>query len=369
MKTTTLRALRTAGLPAATLALTAMLFGCGGHSGTPATKAAAAPELATVTVAVAPAPREQLLDGVVEAVDQTTISAQTSGRISELPVDVDSVVHKGDVLARLRDVEPRARTEQAQAALKESEANMVEADKNYQRVKDVYDKQLIAPAQMDRATAAHDAARAQLAAAKAALAAASEQQGYTVVRAPYAGVITARPVQVGELATPGRPLLTLLSLDKLRAVVDAPQAFAAAIRAHRQARVILADGRSIAASAVTVFPDADPATHTVRVRIELPGGSAGDDAALQPGMMVKVAFTVGETPLLAIPQAALAWRGEVSGVYVVSDGGPQFRAVRAGRTLADGSVEILSGLSPGERVATDPSTAAAALRPAAGPSA
>jgi RND family efflux transporter MFP subunit len=342
-----------------------LLSGCGGHKEAPPAGAAAAPALAAFTVAISPAPREQMFDGVVEAVNQATVSAQTSGRIVELPVDVDDVVAQGDVIARFRDTEPRAHLQQAQAALREAEARMAESDRDYQRTKDVFDKHLIAAAQMDRATAAHEAARAQLAAAQAALAAATEQQGYTVVRAPYGGIVTERLVHVGEIAAPGRPLLSLLSLDPLRAVVDVPQPFAAGIRARRQARVLLDDGTAITAASVQVFPNADPATHTFGVRVELPRAatdSAGRRPSLLPGMMVKVAFTVGETPVLAVPASALAWRGEVAGVYTLDDGRPpQFRAVRPGRPLADGRVEILAGLASGERVALDPSLAAASL--------
>jgi len=332
---------------------------CGRQSPSPAA-ATAGPEPGYVRVDSAAVKREQLFDGVLEAVNSATVSAQASGRIVELPVDVDSTVRKGDVIARLRDAEPRARLDAAQAALAEAQARRDEAQADYLRTRDVFDKKLIAQAQMDRATAARDAAQARLAQAQAALAGAQEQEEHALVRAPYAGIVTARRVQVGELASPGQPLIDLLSLDRLRAVVDVPQQSIAALRAASGARVILPDGATVAAAAIRIFPYADEHAHTFRVRVDLP--EAGTHA-IYPGELVKVAFAVGEEPALSVPASALAYRGEVTGLYVAdARRQPRFRAVRAGRTLDGGGVEILAGLAAGEEVAVDPLAAAARVQ-------
>jgi RND family efflux transporter MFP subunit len=350
---------RDAAVRTALCAVVVAAAGCGGHESAPAV-ATKGPDLVYVRAAAAPAVREQAFDGVLEAVNTATVSAQASGRIVELPVDVDSTVSKGDVIARLRDTEPRARLDASQAALREAQAAVTEAQADYARIKEVFDKKLIAQAQMDRATAARDAAQARLAQAQAALAGAQEQEEHALVRAPYAGIVTARQVQVGELASPGQPLVTMLSLDRLRAVVDVPQQFIAALRSASAARVVLPDGNAVAAGAIHIFPYADEHTHTFRVRVELP--EAGTHA-IYPGELVKVAFAVGEEPALSVPSTALAHRGEVTGLYVADEQQRlQFRAVRAGRSLPDGVVEILAGLSAGEPVAADPIAAAARLR-------
>jgi RND family efflux transporter MFP subunit len=324
------------------------LCACGAdHPAAPATAAAAAPpQLALQRVEALELAREQSFDGVLEAVNQSTVSAQIAGRVDALPVDVNTAVQQGEVLARLRDVEPHARLQATQAALAEAQAE-------FGRVKAAFDKKLIAQAQMDRATAARNSAQA-------AVDTATEQEGHAVIRAPYAGIVTARHVQLGELASPGQPVMTLLSLDRLRVVVDVPQQFVAALRNQPSARVILPDGAAVAAASVVFFPYADEHAHTFRARVEFP--DAGPHG-VYPGELVKVAFRTGSRTVLAVPAAALAYRGEVTGLYVAGAGQRlEFRAVRAGATLPDGRVEIVAGLAPGEQVAADPVAAAAELR-------
>lgn len=330
----------------ATLVLVSLSLTACSRSPAPAQAAAqAGGELKQLQVKVEPVQRERAFDGVLEAVNQSTVAAQTAGRVLELNVDVNDTVQKGQVLLRLRDAEPRAQLSAARAAYEEAQAQ-------YERVQAVYDKQLVARAQMDRATAARDRARA-------ALDTAQEQEGNAVIRAPYAGIVTARQIQVGELAVPGRPVVSLLSLDKLRVVIDVPQSFMPALRNQAGARVLLPDGATLPAGALTVFPYADEHSHTFRVRVELPeAGSHG----VYPGQLVKVQFAYRSEPGLMVPGAALVRRGELSGLYLVTEKGAlEFRAVRPGAQLADGRIEILSGLAAGEHVALDPVAAAARI--------
>jgi RND family efflux transporter MFP subunit len=331
------------------LVLTLVLAGCG-ESEAPADRSPAAPELAVTRAQRIAAPREQTFDGVLEAVAQSTISAQAYGRVVDLPVDVNDAVRKGDLIARLRDAEPRAQLLAARARLREAEAE-------YRRTREVFDKKLIAQAQMDRASAARDTAQA-------ALDAAAEQQEHVLIRAPYAGIVTARPVQLGELATPGTPIVSLLSLDRLRAVVDVPQQLVEAVRSSSGARVILPDGAALDAGQVRVFPYADERAHTFRVRVELPETGAH---RAYPGELVKVLFRIESAPRLTVAADALVQRGEITGLYVVdAQQHLEFRAVRSGAALPDGRVEILAGLETGEQVVDDPVAAAARLRAPAG---
>lgn len=318
-------------------------------------------KLDTVAVGAGPAAREQQVDGILEAVNQATVSAQTSARVVALAVDVNDKVQAGQVVVRLRDTEQRAGLEQADGALRAAQARMVEADKTWERVKEVYARRLVAAAQMDAATAEHDAARAALNGAQAARNRAAEQLAYTEVRAPFAGVVTSRPVQVGEAVMPGQPLLLIQAPGAMRAVVDVTQQMAAALRRAGKAIVLLPDGRRIEATEVTVYPNADPVTQTVRVRADLP---ARLNDGIYPGMAAKIVFSVGEAETIAVPAGALVQRGEITGVYIQEDSGHiAFRAVRTGRALADGRVEILSGLGNGEKIARDPKAAVAAVIP------
>jgi len=304
---------------------------------------------ATTEVTIAAAPRERLFDGTVEAVNQATVSAQTAGRIAEVFYDVDDYVQAGAAIIRFTDVEQQSALRQARAAATEAEARHNQAEEEFRRVDGLYQSGSASKREYDQALAGRDSASARVAAARSAVAAAEQQLEYTLVRAPYAGIVTARHVEVGEAVGVGQPLMSGLSLEALRVVVDLPQQAAAEVREHKKAVVLTGEGR-IDATRVTIFPFADSASNTFRVRVDLPEGQF----SLYPGMFVKVAFVVGESQRLLVPTAALIERSEVSGVYVVDpEGRVRLRQVRTGGTFGE-RTEILAGLHDGERIAGDP---------------
>jgi RND family efflux transporter MFP subunit len=301
-------------------------------------------------------PLERRLDGIIEAVNQGTVAAQTSGRVASIEVDVNDFVPAGAVLVRLRSTEQRASLAEAQATLAGASAQATQAQAHYRRIADLYAQRVLPKAQLDQATAARDAAVAAVAAARAALDAAREGVAYTEVRAPYAWVVSKRLVQLGESVHPGTPLISGLSLGELRVAVDIPQSILDQVRRLRQAAVYIGD-RRIEATHVTVFPEATVPSSTFHVRLDLPANSAD----LYPGMFVKSAFVVGEVTRLLIPAHALVQRSEVSAVYVIDDSGViSMRQVRVGDVYGV-DVALLSGLKSGERVALDPLAAAARL--------
>lgn len=326
------------------------------------TVAPALPELPTLTVEAQTTARQRSWEGVVQAVNQATLTAQTAGRVLELPFDVNDFVEAGDVVVRFSDVEQRSGRTQAEAAVRAARASLKEADAELGRVSDLVARQLISRAQFDQAQARRDAAAATLAAAEAMVSQAGEQVDYTVVRAPYSGLLTQRHVQLGESVRPGQPLVSGLSLDRLRVEVAVPQADVAAIRSHQQASIRLQDGREIAAEKLIVFPYADPATHAFTVRVELPEMESG----LLPGQTVRVRFKLGEYARVMVPTNSVVRRSEVHAVYVLTDAGALLlRQIRLGETLDD-QVEVLAGLGAGERVVLDPAAALNALQSARG---
>ena len=339
---------------AALLTLIALLLAGCGERAPKGGEVVAKPPLQTLLVAPERAARERIWDGVVEAVNQATLSAQTTGRVVELPFDVNDYVQAGAVVVRFTDVEQQSGRRRADAALSAAQASVAEAEADYQRIADVYARKLVAKTQFDQATARRDNARASVEAARAAVREAGEQVDYTVIKAPYSGVLTERHVKVGETVRPGQPLVSGLSMAKLRINVEVPQSEIAAIRAHRQAAVLLSEGRRLAAESIVIFPLADPTTHSYKLRLEMPEAETG----LQPGMTVKAAFTLGQDERLLIPLNALVQRGEITAVYVVSDQRVTLRQLRTGHRFDD-RIEVLSGLSAGEAIATDPMAAAA----------
>ena len=290
------------------------------------------------------------LDGVIEAVQQSTVSAQTSGTVLSLPYDVDDSVTAGDLIVQLEDSEQRSRLRQAQAGLEEAEAALLDARQRFERIKAVHERGLASRQEFDQARNNLAAARARVERANAAVSEAQEQLSYTRVVAPYDGILTERHVELGESVNPGQSLLSGLSLEQLRVVVDLPQKYAELARTERRARVTLADGRVLETGQMTFYPYANPQTHTFRLRMRLsePNGS------LFPGMLVKVGVPVASREALWVPASSLIQRSELRAVFVLDEQDrPRLRQVRTGMR-DNGRLEILAGLSEGERVVTNP---------------
>ena len=317
--------------------------------------------LESATVAYRTVPREYQLDGVVEAVQQTTVSAQTQGQVQEILFDVDDFVEAGTIIARIKDTEHRSRVAQAPAELNSAEATLKNAHEEFDRIKELFNKKMSSESAMDKAIADVKNAQAHVEAATAALEQAVEQLEYTQIRAPYSGLVTRRHVEVGEMANPGQALMTGIALRNMRVTVDVPQNLIQMVRAGKGARIHLASGSVVEAARMTIFPFADQGSNTFKVRLDLPP----DLTDLYPGMFVKTGFITGEKRELAIPRPAVVHRSEVTGAYVLGDGRISFRQIRLGRDLGDAWV-VLSGLTDGEQVALDPIAAGTMLKALAG---
>jgi len=339
-------------------ALTLGLVACGGKPSSPAESAL--PELATLSVAAGDGAAGPRWDGVVQAVEQALLSAQTSGRVTELAADVNQRVARGAVLLRLTGEEQSAAADTARAQLHAVEAQLADAANRFRRASELVERQLISRDEFDRVRAAHDSTMANRDAAAALLAQAEQQLRYTVVRAPYDGIIAARNVELGETVAPGQPLYTLYAPGQLRLEVQLPQANTEVLRKQAAAVVTLPDGSEVQAVKVIVYPSADPQAHSTTVRVMLPAL----EVAPRPGQTLKVQFpgTTGPGGIW-LPVSAVVERGELSAAYVVNADGIVLRQLRLGRH-SDGRVQIIAGLVPGERVASDPLAAMQAMRQA-----
>lgn len=302
--------------------------------------------------------REYRFDGVVEAVNQTTISAQTQGQLEAIYFDVDNFVDEGDLIAKINDTQHKTRVAQAAADLKSSTARMAQARDEFARIKGLFERKNASASARDQAEAELKGAQAQVEVSQAALEQAQEQLAYTQILAPYAGIVTERHIEVGEIAEPGAPIMTGISLEKLRVTVDVPQGVVPAVRELGEVTVYLPDGEQAEVTKLTVFPYADPGSSTFKVRIDLAEGTQ----SLFPGMFVKSGIITGKKQELTVPASAVVHRSEVTGVYLVGDDDAlSFVQIRAGRKHGQ-RIVVLSGLSEGEQVALDPVAAGAALR-------
>jgi RND family efflux transporter MFP subunit len=291
-------------------------------------------------------------EGVIEAVRQSTVAAQIAGRIVELRFDVGDYVKKGEVIARIDERAASQAVEASAAQVEEARAALANARAQFERSRQLLAQKFISPSALDKTEAEYRAAQARVAALLAGAGQAATERSFATITAPYSGVVAARHVELGEMAAPGRPLMTGFDPSTLRVVANVPQTQVAAIQAFAKARVELPSlGKWLDAKSVTVVPAADPRTHTTRVRLELPADVRG----IYPGVFARAHFATGRATRLLVPRAAVLRRSEVTAVYVIgASGAPLLRQVRLGAAGDEHAVEVLAGLKPGERVALEP---------------
>lgn len=347
-----------AAVATALLALVAALF-----SVSAATLADWTGALTTAPVRASAAAAAASHDGIVQAVRQTVVAAQVSGAVVALEVKSGDVVKAGQLLVRL-DARAAEQTAAAGAAqVQVARAAEEAARSEWQRQQQLFAQGFISRAALDRVEAQQKSARAEVAAQLAGASASRTSSGFYAVKAPYAGVVADVAVVLGDMALPGRPLLTLYDPGALRVSVNVPQSVATRLNGtEATARIELpglpAERAWLPVSRIQVLPTADPTTHTVEMRLELPATVQG----VAPGMFVR-AWLVAAAPgdgeqHLFVPRSALVRRAELAGVYVVGvDERPILRQVRVGRALGE-EVEILAGVAADERVALDPQAAA-----------
>ena len=316
-------------LPSILVAAALLFAGCSRHE-RPAAPVPAAVNARTARVESAALPLTQTLTATVRPLERATLAARVMGSVTAADFTVGQTVKTGDFLLTLTAAEVPARLAQARAALAQAER---EAARESALV-----KQNATAA--DSALAAEDRRRI----AAAAVTEAEALLAYTRVTAPFAGTITQKSVNSGDLATPGTPLLVLEATDRLRAEVQVPETFST-LPLGTAIFVELAPGTApVSANLVEFSAAADPSTRTRLAKLALPATSAA-----RSGQFIRVLWPVGETTSRLIPSSALTHLGQMERVFVVgADNRAVLRLVKSGATCAD-RVEILAGLDDGER--------------------
>lgn len=345
---------------------------------------AARPRVPVVAAQPGPSSIELQLPGSVEAMTEVPIHARADGYVRRRLVDIGDRVREGALLAEIDSPElaeqirqaaaaeerARAALRQSEAAAAQSRANLELAEVTMQRWQTLVGKGVLSKQDGDEKQTAFRARQADLAASEAAVAAAQESlraaaadhrrllelQGFRQVRAPFDGIVTVRNTEVGALVSAGSgsslvPLFRVAALDRVRVHVYVPQGEATAMRAGLPCKVEVRDlpGRTFPGAVARTAQALDPSSRTLLVEVVV----ANPDAVLLPGMSATVRIALHrERPPLLIPATAFRTGEDGPRVAVVdSNGIVRFRAVRLGRD--DGTqIEVLDGLSPGERVAT-----------------
>jgi RND family efflux transporter MFP subunit len=358
-------ALRQAAGAAFTAAVGATFLGLNAWSR--AAAAADAPRVPTFAVGQETADAAIELEAALQAIQQSTVAAQVSGNVLQLAVKAGERVRRGQLLARIDERDAQAGLAQRDAGLAQAEAELRQARTNAERTRELRRQGFVSQAAVDNAETQLSAAQAGIQQASAARSQAALARGFAAVTAPFDGVVLATHVEAGELAAPGRSIVTLYAPGRLRAVVQVPTSLSAAARAATRTEVRLPDGGWITPAARAELPGADAVAQTVEWRLDLPAAAV---ERLQPGQAVRVRFagvpvaaaaapSAGAAPAalsdtrISVPASAVLRRGELQAVYAVQGGGFVLKPVRLGTATGD-KVQVLAGLKVGERIALDP---------------
>lgn len=319
------------------------------------TTAAAPLPVPTVVAGAASTSTSLDIEGTLQAQQQVSVSAQAAGRVLALAVKAGDRVKAGQWLARIDDRELQAGVAGGDAGVAQAQAALLQAEQSARRTRELRNQGFISSAALDTASAQLQAAQAGLRLAQAGRSQAALARGHATVTAPFDGVVLATLVEAGDLATPGRPLLTLYAPGRLRAVVQLPASRAALARTATAVDITLPGGQRVQPVQRTELPTTDAVSQTIEWRLDLSPAAA---AGLSPGQPVQVRFAGAAAPSaapagLSIPASAVLVRGELTAVYAAQGDRFVLKAVRLGTREGD-RVPVLAGLRAGERIAADP---------------
>ena len=337
----------------ATVILGLAAAACGHHGGQAETAQGA------VTARVGKAelvnvPRRIELYGSVEPARQASVSSRVMATVTAVRVKAGDRVAAGQVLVEIDPQTAKGQEAQARGALAQARAAATLASRNYERFKALAAKGAASELELDMARMQSDQAAGAVEQAQGAVDAAASVARESRVVAPFAGRVSAKLVEVGDLAAPGRPLVMVESEAGRRLTLAVPESVfaSAALKVGAALPVTidaLAPGRELAGSVEEIAPGADPASHTFAVKVAVEGPD------IASGLAGRAWLTVGTRSAVAVPAGAVLPSGGMTMVAVRDEAGrARTRAVVAGAALPDGRVEVLSGLAGGEDVLLSP---------------
>ena len=282
--------------------------------------------------------------GTVSARVAATVSSKLMGTVLAVAVREGDRVQQGDLLVALDDRQVAAQLAQAQALLA-GEA-ITQAD-----FEGVQARQRQSQAALTQAEAAVKAAQSRVQQARAAVDAARVARQDARVSAPFEGRVTAKLVDAGDLAAPGKPLIVMERIGGYRVDLEVPESYAQRVRAGQPVavRVPSAGPAVLPGTVEVVVPAADPRSRTSVVQVGVPANET-----LRSGMFARADLPLAERPVMRIPAAAVVPKGQLTGVFIVDqDNTARFRLIRTGRSAGD-QVDVISGLAPGTRLVAAP---------------
>jgi len=381
------------------VSLAMMITSCGKKEEAVIEKPATIEGVKIETIRISPVPEDYEAVGTVRSKTTSVLSSKTVGNILAIHVREGDRVRMGQPLIEIDDRDSRAQLQKAQAGLREVQDAQEEMDQNIraaesareaaeagrslaaatfkrysnlleeksvsrQEFDEVQAKLKVAEAEVDRAgrmLQALMAKKSQLVAkvdqVKADITSAQVYVGYSRILSPINGVVTSKQAEVGLLAAPGVPLLTLEDNSRYRLEVSVEDSMLKKVRVDTPVRISIdALGPQEFSSRVTeIVPASDPGSRSSTVKIDLfdeKGGAVGQ-TVLRSGLFGKARFAVGQKQLIKVPQKAILQRGQLTGVFVVDPSNiVRLRLIKTGKQYDD-QLEVLSGLNDGDRIAVE----------------
>jgi multidrug efflux pump subunit AcrA (membrane-fusion protein) len=330
--------------------------------------------------------------GTVRSATSSTLSARVMGNVIALRAREGDRVRAGQVLVEIDSRDTQSQLKKAQAGLSEARSALEEversilsaenaqvaADANKQlaaatfaRYRKLFERRSVSRQEYDEVEARHKVAEAEaeraermvqaLAARKNQALAKIEQAradinnaqlvtGYARITSPISGIVTARQTDIGQMATPGAPMLTIEddSRYRLEAVVEESQLSKARIGEAVRVRIDALGDREFEGRIAEIGSAADPASRSFTLKIDLPPGAY--NAGLRSGMFGRAGFSAGQRQVISVPEQAITRRGQLTGVFILDESGiARLRLIKTGKTFGE-RVEVLAGLNEGERV-------------------
>lgn len=336
-------------------ALISAFLGCGGDDA-PQADSVQPVAVKTVQATVQSVGQQVAYAGTVEPIEQVRLSTRIMGWVDDIPFEEGARVQKGAVLVKLRSKDFEAKRAQAEAAIAEAEANFKNVETNLRRVESLFEKKAATQKELDDIRAAFTSAQSRKKAAEEMKAEVEEMLRYSELRAPFDGVVARKFLEIGDLANPGMPILEVENMERVKVVAKVPESEVTNLSAGMPVVVevaaahVGANGQTWTGKIERIVPAADPISRQFDIHVV----ADNSNRQIKSGMFARVVVRgeEGEGSLLA-PQSAVFRRGQLEGLFVVdSSNVARLRWVRTG-VRENGSVEILSGLNPGEQVVTE----------------
>ena len=309
-----------------------------------------APDVENLVIGVRAIPYVETVAGTISAKQATFISSRVLAQIADINVRAGDFVETGDLLIQLDQVDAKARLSQAENQILATSARSIEAQLSLERALSLHERGLIAAADVDKARANNDALAAELSASRELAVERKAALQFTEIRSPIDGRVVDRFAEPGDTATPGTTLLSIYNPLTLRVEAPVREHLALALDIGQQlAATIPAVNKQVMVHIDEVVPAADPGSRSFLIKARLQF-----DELFRPGMYAQVEIPGGTEELIVLPTSSIAQVGQLDVVWVIQQDGISRRFIRLGKNLHDGSVVVLSGLRPGERVLASP---------------